>query len=164
MKKTLKNSAAALPGIAAALLIALVATFIESKLPIHVVGAAVMAMFMGILLNPLVIKTELFSSGIKFTSKKILKFAIILLGLSLNINTILYVGKEGIVPGTIKQASDALEAREIIKCAVQQGCPLSAREALDELCQALDAEPIQCIGRRFVMYRPSKENPRIVLE
>ena len=78
--------------------------------------------------------------------------------------TILYVGKDGIVPGTVKQASDALEAREIIKCAVQQGCPLSAREALDELCQALEAEPIQCIGRRFVMYRPSKENPRIVLE
>ena len=79
-------------------------------------------------------------------------------------DTILYIGKEGVVPGTIKQASDALEVREIIKCAVQQGCPLSAREALDELCQALEAEPIQCIGRRFVMYRPSKENPRIVLD
>jgi len=78
--------------------------------------------------------------------------------------TILYVGKDGIVPGTVKQASDALEAREIIKCAVQQGCPLSAREALNQLCEELQAEPVQCIGRRFVMYRPSKENPRIVLE
>lgn len=78
--------------------------------------------------------------------------------------TILYIGKDGIVPGTIKQASDALEAREIIKCAVQQGSPYTAREALNELCEALEAEPIQCIGRRFVLYRPSKENPRIVLE
>ncbi len=78
--------------------------------------------------------------------------------------TILYIGKDGIVPGTIKQASDALEARELIKCAVQQGCPLSAREAITELCQQLEAEPVQCIGRRFVMYRPSRENPRIVLE
>lgn len=78
--------------------------------------------------------------------------------------TILYIGKDGIVPGTIKQASDALEARELIKCAVQQGCPLSAREAITELCQQLEAEPVQCIGRRFVMYRPSKENPHIVLE
>ncbi len=79
-------------------------------------------------------------------------------------DTILYIGKDGIVPGTIKQASDALEARELIKCAVQQGCPLSAREAITELCAQLEAEPVQCIGRRFVMYRPSKENPRIVLE
>ena len=78
--------------------------------------------------------------------------------------TILYIGKDGIVPGTIKQASDALEARELIKCAVQQGCPLTAREAITELCQQLEAEPVQCIGRRFVMYRPSRENPRIVLE
>ena len=78
--------------------------------------------------------------------------------------TILYIGKDGIVPGTIKQASDALEAREIIKCAVQQGCPLTAREALNDMCDQLGAEPVQCIGRRFVMYRPSKDDPRIVLE
>ena len=76
---------------------------------------------------------------------------------------ILYIGKDGIVPGTIKQASDALEARELIKCAVQQGCPLTAREAITELCQQLEAEPVQCIGRRFVMYRESNTNKRIEL-
>ena len=78
--------------------------------------------------------------------------------------TILYVGKEGVTDGTIREAYDALEARELIKCCVNQGCPLSAREALDILCEKLGAEPIQCIGRRFVMYRPSHQNPRIVLE
>ena len=78
--------------------------------------------------------------------------------------TILYVGKEGVTAGTVREAYDALEAREIIKCAIQQNCPLTAKEALNELCAELGAEPIQCIGRRFVMYRPSKENPRIVLE
>ena len=85
-------------------------------------------------------------------------------GMANTMETILYIGKDGVVPGTIKQASDALEARELIKCAVQQGCPLTAREAVTELCAALEAEPVQCIGRRFVMYRPSKEDPRIVLE
>ena len=78
--------------------------------------------------------------------------------------TILYIGKEGVTPGTVKEAYDALEARELIKCAVQQGAPLSAKEALETLCTQVGAEPVQCIGRRFVMYRPSRENPRIVLE
>jgi RNA-binding protein len=78
--------------------------------------------------------------------------------------TILYVGKEGVTDGTVKEAYDALEARELIKCCVQQGAPLSAKEALAELCERTGAEPIQCIGRRFVMYRPSQDNPRIVLE
>ena len=78
--------------------------------------------------------------------------------------TILYVGKDGVTDGTVKEAYDALEARELIKGCVQQGAPVSAKEALAELCQRTGAEPIQCIGRRFVMYRPSKDNPRIVLE
>ena len=80
------------------------------------------------------------------------------------IDTIVHIGKDGITENLIKQANDALLAREIIKCAIQQNCPLTAKEALNELCAELGAEPIQCIGRRFVMYRPSKENPRIVLE
>ena len=71
-------------------------------------------------------------------------------------DTILYVGKEGVTDATVKEAYDALEARELIKCAVQQNCELTAREALDELCERLHAEPVQCIGRRFVMYRQSK--------
>ncbi len=77
--------------------------------------------------------------------------------------TILYIGKDGISDNTVKEAYDALEAREIIKGAVQQNCDLSAREALDELCARLHAEPVQCIGRRFVLYRESSTNKKIEL-
>ncbi len=77
---------------------------------------------------------------------------------------ILYIGKDGISPNTVQEADDALEARELIKGTVQQNCPITAREAVDALCEALQAEPVQCIGRRFVIYRPSRENPRIVVE
>ena len=77
---------------------------------------------------------------------------------------ILFVGKDGVTDGTVKEAYDALEARELIKCVVQQNCELTAREALDELCTRLGAEPVQCIGRRFVMYRESRKNKQIVLD
>ncbi len=80
------------------------------------------------------------------------------------LETILYIGKEGITEGTVKEAYDALEARELIKGCVQQGAPISAREALTQLCEQTGAEPIQQIGRRFVLYRPSRENPRITLD
>ena len=59
---------------------------------------------------------------------------------------------------------DALEARELIKGCVQQGAPLDAKSALTILCEKTGAEPIQFIGRRFVMFRPSRENPRITIE
>ena len=80
------------------------------------------------------------------------------------IDTILYIGKDGITDHTVKECYDALEARELIKGCVQQSAPIGAREALTELCEKTGAEPIQQIGRRFVMYRPSREKPRIVVE
>lgn len=80
------------------------------------------------------------------------------------IETILYIGKEGITDNTVKECYDALEARELIKGCVQQGAPISAREALTELCEKTGAEPIQQIGRRFVMFRQSRDNPRITVE
>ena len=80
------------------------------------------------------------------------------------LETIIYIGKDGITDNTVKEVYDALEARELIKGCVQQGAPLSAKEALTELCERTGAEPIQFIGRRFVMYRPSRENPKIVID
>ena len=80
------------------------------------------------------------------------------------LDTIIYIGKDGITENTVKEVYDALEARELIKGCVQQGAPLTAKEALSNLCEKTGAEPIQFIGRRFVMYRPSRENPRIVIE
>lgn len=81
------------PGIIASVVIALAACYIESLLPVHVVGAAVIAMFIGMIINHFLKGNTVLTPGLKFTSKKILKFAIILLGLSLNITTILNVGK-----------------------------------------------------------------------
>ena len=81
------------PGIILSVGVAFLACWLESLLPIHLIGAAVIAMFTGMLINHFLKNTDIFSAGLKFTSKKILKFAIILLGLSLNITTILNVGK-----------------------------------------------------------------------
>jgi len=81
------------PGIILSAGIALIACWLESLLPVHLIGSAVIAMFVGILLNRFLYPAALFAPGLKFTSKKLLKFAIILLGLSLNIKTILQVGK-----------------------------------------------------------------------
>lgn len=75
---------------------------------------------------------------------------------------ILFIGKEGVTEATAKEAYDALEARELIKGTVQQNCDLSAKEALETLCEMVHAEPVQCIGRRFVLYRRSRQ-PKIEL-
>ena len=76
---------------------------------------------------------------------------------------VLYIGKEGITDGTVKEAWDALEARELIKCSVQREAPLTAREACQELCEKVHAAPVQCIGSKFPIYRPRRKDPTIEL-
>ena len=81
-----------LPGCAIALVIAVVAKFLEQleeSAGLHLIGASVIAMFIGMIVNRFYAPNEKTRPGIKFTSKKILKFAIILLGASLNITTVL---------------------------------------------------------------------------
>ena len=85
-----------LPGCAIALVIAVVAKFLEhleESVGLHLIGASVIAMFIGMIVNRFYAPNDKTKPGIKFTSKKILKFAIILLGASLNITTVLTVGK-----------------------------------------------------------------------
>ena len=81
-----------IPGFTAAVVLALFARLVEGILPVHIIGASVIALLVGMAINhfwsPAVLK-----SGLKFTSKKILRVAIILLGASLNVNVILNVGK-----------------------------------------------------------------------
>ena len=78
-----------LPGMVLSVVIAAVSVWVEGLLPVHLIGGAVIAMFIGMFLNNYLKNVKCLSAGLKFTSKKILKFAIILLGLSLNITTIL---------------------------------------------------------------------------
>ena len=90
--KILKNIGEIIPGLAISIVIAVIAKAIESLLPIHIIGASVIALFIGMIINHFW-KPDFLKAGIKFTSKKVLKFAIILLGASLSVRVILSVGK-----------------------------------------------------------------------
>ena len=74
-------------------------------------------------------------------------------GIATNIDTIVHIGKDGINDNLVKQANDALEARELIKCKVLENSMLTAREACEELARLTRSEGVQVIGTKFVLYR-----------
>jgi RNA-binding protein len=76
---------------------------------------------------------------------------------------IFQIGKGGIEDNLLKQISDALESRELIKIKILNNSGLEAREASDRICDSLRAEGIQVIGSRIVLYRRSEKKPRIEL-
>lgn len=73
------------------------------------------------------------------------------------IEAIVQVGKMGVTDQVIRQTDEALTARELVKCKTLETCALSVREACDAVCEAAGAEPVQIIGRVFVIYRQNKE-------
>jgi len=81
-------------------------------------------------------------------------------GLANSIDTIVHIGKDGITDNLAKQANDALEARELIKCRVLESAPYTAREACEALCRLTDSQPVQVIGTRFVLYRQQRDKKR----
>lgn len=91
--KILKQTRELIPGFLLALAIAACAKWLEGLLPIHLIGASVIALFLGMGLNHIRKPGASLVKGLKFTSKKILKFAIILLGASLSIGIVLNIGR-----------------------------------------------------------------------
>lgn len=82
-------------------------------------------------------------------------------GLANGLDTILQIGKEGIGENLIKQADNALEARELIKGKVlDNNIDYDARTAAEELAKATRSEVVQVIGTKFVLYRETHSKPK----
>ena len=82
-------------------------------------------------------------------------------GLANTMDTILHIGKDGIGENLVKQADDALEARELIKGKVlENNIEYDARLAAQELAKATRSEVVQVIGTKFVLYRESHSKPK----
>ena len=82
------------PGIGLCLLIAIPSWILGKLFPI--IGGAVIAILLGMLVAVFFKEKGIFSDGIKFTSKKILQYAVILLGFGLNLNVIFKTGLQSL--------------------------------------------------------------------
>ena len=78
-------------------------------------------------------------------------------GLAANEDTIIQIGKSGITDSVIASVKAALAARELVKGRVLESSMLTAREACTALSEACDAESVQAIGTRFVLYRKNPD-------
>lgn len=74
-----------------------------------------------------------------------------------------YIGKNGLTDNVKNEIEVNLEARELVKVKIQEGCDLSPKETANQLAEELGAEFVQAIGRKFTLYRESKENKQIEL-
>ena len=80
-----------------------------------------------------------------------------------SIDTVVMLGKGGISDQIYKTADEAITKRELIKGKVLETCELSSREAADAIAAEINADVVQVIGTKFVLYRRNDDEPTIVL-
>lgn len=83
--------------------------------------------------------------------------------LSNDFQAIMQVGKGGITENLLKTVSDALEARELIKLTVLENSGYTTKEAANEIADAIGADVVSVVGKKFVLYRESVNNKKIEL-
>lgn len=81
-------------GLLLCLCIAVPSWLLGKQFPI--IGGAIIAIIAGMIVTQIIKDKKNFESGIKFTSKKILQWAVILLGFGLNLNVIFQTGKQSL--------------------------------------------------------------------
>ncbi|MFS0655232.1 ribosome assembly RNA-binding protein YhbY [Bacillus sp. 179-C3.3 HS] len=80
-----------------------------------------------------------------------------------HLTPIFQVGKGGVNDNMVKQISEALEARELLKVSVLQNCDEDKSDVAAALVKGTKAELVQTIGNVIVLYKESKENKQIKL-
>lgn len=85
-------------------------------------------------------------------------------GLANKENAILQVGKDGMNDPLIENIREALEARELVKVSCLETCPITAKDAIAAVLEKIEgSDPVQVIGRKFVIYKRNLKEPKIVL-
>jgi len=80
-----------------------------------------------------------------------------------DIEPTVYIGKNELTEATVKEMDDYLRVHELVKVKLQESVLAEPKEVANIAAEALKAEFVQAIGRRFVLYRRNAENPIIVL-
>ncbi len=80
--------------------------------------------------------------------------------LAMNIEPILNIGKSSLTPEFTESVNEALEARELIKISVLKNCLEEPKEIASVLSERTKSQVVQVIGRKIVIYRPSKTHKK----
>ncbi len=84
-------------------------------------------------------------------------------GLGHALNPIQQIGKEGLNERQLASISKALEDHELIKVTILENADITKNDVSEIILESLKAETVQTIGRKILLYKKSKDKPKIVL-
>ncbi|MBD5481290.1 MAG: ribosome assembly RNA-binding protein YhbY [Lachnospiraceae bacterium] len=76
---------------------------------------------------------------------------------------IFQIGKSSLTPEVTTAVSEAFNTRELIKLNVLKNCMDDPKELAQIIAERTHSQVVQVIGKKIVLYKPFKENPKILL-
>lgn len=83
--------------------------------------------------------------------------------LASNLSPIFQVGKSSLTPELTEAVGEAFHNNELIKVAVLKNCADDPREIAEMMSERTKSQVVQVIGKKIVLYKPDRDNPKIVL-
>lgn len=84
-------------------------------------------------------------------------------GLASTLDPIFQIGKMSLTPEVTKAVEESFNKRELIKIAVLKNCMDDPREIASALADRTHSTVVHVIGKKIVLYKPDRDNPKILL-
>ena len=84
-------------------------------------------------------------------------------GLAADLEPVFQIGKSGVTPEVTSAITEAFNTHELIKITVLKNCLDDVREVANTVAERTRSDLVQVIGRKFVLYKPFKDEPKIIL-
>lgn len=84
-------------------------------------------------------------------------------GLAMNIDPVFQIGKSSVTPENVDAISEVFNTHELVKITVLKNCINDPKEIANTIAERTRSQVVQVIGKKFVLYKPFKDNPKIVL-
>lgn len=81
--------------------------------------------------------------------------------LSSKLDPVFQVGKSSLTPELTKAVAEHLAGNELLKIAVLKNCMDDPKEIAQTIAERTHSQVVQVIGKKIVLYKPNKDNPRI---
>ncbi|MCM1112262.1 MAG: ribosome assembly RNA-binding protein YhbY [Muribaculum sp.] len=83
--------------------------------------------------------------------------------LASNLAPVFQIGKSSLTPELTAAVEECFHNNELIKVAVRKNCLDDPRAIAETVAERTHSQVVQVIGRKIVLYKPDRDNPRIVL-
>ena len=84
-------------------------------------------------------------------------------GLAMNLEPVFQIGKSSVTPENVEAISEVYNTRELVKISILKNCLDDPKEVANTVAERTRSQVVQVIGKKFVLYKPFKENPKIIL-